>query len=366
MNSKNNKPSLSTPHAGTDYVALTDICQPKQWKTIPMAELKATGYPVYGANGIIGYSDEYNHENKTILIACRGASCGAINVCLPKSYVTGNAMCLDGLSEEFDLYFLQHYLQAYDFKQVISGSAQPQITRSGLNSVMVPILPTSSQRRISRILNVVDENRKQAEHAVNYLDTLIKSRFVDMFNEVKQTSILEELIDPETRISYGIVQPGPEGTGDMGVLRPVDIADGRLCLDAVKKIDRAIGNSYRRTELMGDEILTIVRGATGQTVRSKVDCAGMNVTRGIAVIRYEPSLINPDYLVGYMNSDNGKRYIADHTQGATLQQINIADLRVMPIPVPPLALQQEFADFVAQVDKLRFGAARQCTSCARL
>ena len=181
-----------------------------------------------------------------------------------------------------------------------------------------------------------------------------KSRFVEMFNEVKQTSILEELIDPETRISYGIVQPGPEGTGDMGVLRPVDIADGRLCLDAVKKIDRAIGNSYRRTELMGDEILTIVRGATGQTVRSKVDCAGMNVTRGIAVIRHEPSLINPDYLVGYMNSDNGKRYIADHTQGATLQQINIADLRVMPIPVPPLALQQEFAAFVSQVDKLRF------------
>lgn len=176
---------------------------------------------------------------------------------------------------------------------------------------------------------------------------------------VKQTSILEELIDPETRISYGIVQPGPEGTGDMGVLRPVDIADGRLCLDTVKKIDRAIGNSSRRTELMGDEILTIVRGATGQTVRSKVDCAGMNVTRGIAVIRHEPSLIDPDYLVGYMNSDNGKRYIADHTQGATLQQINIADLKVMPIPVPPLALQQEFADFVAQVDKLRFGAQQQ-------
>ena len=210
MNSKNNKPSLSTPHASTDYVALTDICQPKQWKTIPMAELKETGYPVYGANGIIGYSNEYNHDNKTILIACRGASCGAINVCLPKSYVTGNAMCLDGLSEEFDLTFLQHYLQAYDFKQVISGSAQPQITRSGLNSVMVPILPTSSQRRISRILNAVDENRKQAEHAVNYLDTLIKSRFVEMFGDpVANPKGWDVSTIKKTAITYG---DGPFGS----------------------------------------------------------------------------------------------------------------------------------------------------------
>ena len=177
MNRKNNKPSLSTPHAGTNYVALTDICQPKQWKTIPKTELKVTGYPVYGANGIIGYSDEYNNENKTILIACRGASCGAINVCLPKSYVTGNAMCLDNLNEEFDLDFLQHYLQTYDFKKAISGSAQPQITRSGLNSVMVPVLPANLQRRVSHILNTVDENKKQVEQAVDYLDSLVKSRF---------------------------------------------------------------------------------------------------------------------------------------------------------------------------------------------
>ena len=177
MSNKFSSPSLSVLRAAPQYVPLTDICQPKQWKTIPKAELKTKGYPVYGANGLIGYSDEYNHENKTILIACRGASCGAINVCLPKSYVTGNAMCLDNLNEEFDLDFLQHYLQTYDFKKAISGSAQPQITRSGLSLIMIPILPVSLQRKISCILSAVDENKKQAEQTVKHLDSLIKSRF---------------------------------------------------------------------------------------------------------------------------------------------------------------------------------------------
>ena len=184
MSNKFSSPSLSVLRATPQYVPLTDICQPKQWKTIPKAELKTKGYPVYGANGLIGYSDEYNHENKTILIACRGASCGAINVCLPKSYVTGNAMCLDNLNEEFDLDFLQHYLQTYDFKKAISGSAQPQITRSGLSLIKIPILPVSLQRKISCILSAVDENKKQAEQTVKYLDSLIKSQFIDLGDEV--------------------------------------------------------------------------------------------------------------------------------------------------------------------------------------
>lgn len=216
-----------------------------------------------------------------------------------------------------------------------------------------------NQDEIARHLDGIQLQIDSAKGMLTRLDDLVKSRFVEMFGEVGQTCLLEKLIVPKTHISYGIVQPGPEGTGDMGVLRPVDIVNGRLCLDGIKKIDRRIGDSYRRTELTGSEILTVVRGATGQTVRTEMNCRGMNVTRGIAVIRYDPDLIDPDYLVGYMNSDDGQRYIADHTQGATLQQINIADLKAMPIPVPPLALQQEFAALVARVDKSRFVAQQQ-------
>ena len=43
-----------------EKVRLVDICNPKQWKTIPTSELLDEGYPVYGANGIIGYYSEYN------------------------------------------------------------------------------------------------------------------------------------------------------------------------------------------------------------------------------------------------------------------------------------------------------------------
>jgi type I restriction enzyme S subunit len=80
-------------------VLLTEICNPKQWKTITSSELEDEGFPVFGANGVIGYYHNYNHEEATILITCRGATCGTLNICSQKSYVTGNAMALDDLDE---------------------------------------------------------------------------------------------------------------------------------------------------------------------------------------------------------------------------------------------------------------------------
>ena len=59
---------------------LCELCNPKQWKTVSTSELTSTGYPVYGANGVIGYYSNYNHEKETLLITCRGATCGTLNI----------------------------------------------------------------------------------------------------------------------------------------------------------------------------------------------------------------------------------------------------------------------------------------------
>jgi len=120
-------------------VRLIDISNPKQWKQLSTSELTETGYNVYGANGIIGRYTEYNHELPTLAITCRGASCGSLNITKPKSYITGNAMALDSLNSSVDMKFLYYALKKRGFNDIISGSAQPQITREGLSKVTVEI-----------------------------------------------------------------------------------------------------------------------------------------------------------------------------------------------------------------------------------
>lgn len=332
-------------------VKLTSICNPKQWKTLPAKDLLDDGFPVYGASGIIGYWKEYNHSSDTIVIGCRG-SCGNVNIATGTSYVNGNAMCLDNLSDEVNFRYLYYFLQNYQFDKVISGTTIPQITRQGLEKVEVILYSKEIQTSIVSKLDMVSNLIKKSFRELAIIDQLIKSRFVEMFGDRNYPhTALINLIKDGMGLSYGIVQPGDDGTGEMGVLRPVDMVDGKISMASIKYIDRSIGDGFRKTELTGDELLITVRGTTGVTALTDIRFAGMNVTRGIAVIRYDREKINPVYLNAYLNTDESQRYIQEHTRGATLQQINLSDLRVQEVVVPPTNLQNCFAAFVAEVDK---------------
>ncbi len=208
---------------------------------------------------------------------------------------------------------------------------------------------------IDKLTHLIDMRSKQLDK----LDELVKSRFIEMFGEGQYPkTTLINLIEDGAGLSYGIVQPGDDGTGDMGVLRPIDIVDGKISTKSIKYIDRSIGDGFKKTELAGDEILITVRGTTGITALTDSHFIGMNVTRGIAVIRYDCSKINPIYLNAYFNTEESQRYIQEHTRGATLRQINLSDLRAQEISVPPKFQQNQFADFVAQVDKSKLAVQK--------
>ena len=243
--------------------------------------------------------------------------------------------------------------------------AKPQLIAIA-NAPVVPIINKSQfgdfeiniadgiqeQAEVSRILDKVVGVISKRQQQLSALDDLIKARFVEMFGaEQYPKQALISLIKDDAGLSYGIVQPGDDGTGDMGVLRPVDFVDGHISTKSIKYIDRSIGDGFKKTELTGDELLITVRGTTGITALTDKRFAGMNVTRGIAVIRYNRDKINPVFLNAYLNSDESQRYIQDHTRGATLQQINLSDLRVQMITVPPMELQNKFAAFATQIDK---------------
>lgn len=155
--------------------SLCEICRPKQWPTIQTKDFTSDGYLVYGANGIIGHYKEYNHEHPTILMACRGASCGAINVSEPKSYITGNAMCLDDMTGDVSFEYLAYFLTYYDYKGIITGGAQPQITYSSLKKVIVPIPPIDEQIRFSSIVQQADKSEFELRKSLDAIDAVIKS-----------------------------------------------------------------------------------------------------------------------------------------------------------------------------------------------
>ncbi|MDU2234685.1 MAG: restriction endonuclease subunit S, partial [Fusobacterium periodonticum] len=166
---------------------LFEICNPKQWKTISIDNLDNNGkYPVYGANGIIGYYSEYNHEKPTLCITCRGATSGELNISTSYSYINGNTMALDDLDEtKVDINFLYYYLKKRGFKDIISGSAQPQITRISLKKINIPLYTLNFQKKVVSHIKKIEDIIKFKKNQLLNLTELVKSLFTTMFGDIK-------------------------------------------------------------------------------------------------------------------------------------------------------------------------------------
>lgn len=261
-----------------------------------------------------------------------------------------NLICSDRINNRYLYWFLKGNT-AY-LNSLGRGATFKEISKKIVSDIEINVPEISQQLAAVDALERVSEIIRLRKNQLQKLDELIKARFVEMFGDDKYSKMpLINLITEGAGLSYGIVQPGDSGTGDMGVLRPVDMVNGEISTHSIKYIDRSIGASFKKTELVGDELLITVRGTTGVTALTDSRFKNMNVTRGIAVIRYDRRKINPIYLNAFLNTDESQQYIQEHTRGATLQQINLSDLRVHMIPVPPIELQEKLADFIQQVDK---------------
>ncbi|ENC6419916.1 restriction endonuclease subunit S [Aeromonas veronii] len=145
-----------------EVVSLGDICGLYQPVTISGSQLKESGYPVYGANGLIGFYEKYNHEASQVIVTCRGSTCGTVNYTVAKSWITGNAMVVDvdknkNLDKNFTYYMLSHQ----DLTVCVTGSGQPQIVRSPLAAFKVVLPEIEEQTAIATILSDMD-NEQQA------------------------------------------------------------------------------------------------------------------------------------------------------------------------------------------------------------
>lgn len=125
-----------------------------------------SGYPVYGANGIIGYNNAFNYKECQVLISCRGENSGLINITLPKSFVTNNSIVCEP-KFKLDKHFFFNLLKQIPKTSMVSGSAQPQVVIKDLSyiSLFYP-KSTTEQKKIAEILSKVDTAIEQTQSLI--------------------------------------------------------------------------------------------------------------------------------------------------------------------------------------------------------
>ena len=144
-------------HDEWEVKRLGDMTMLYQPVTISAHQFSESGYPVYGANGVVGFYRDFNHDSWQVTITCRGSTCGTVNRTVEKCWITGNAMVVNcdqnnNINKEFLCFALKHK----DLSVCITGTGQPQIVREPLANVELKIPVVSEQTAIAEVLSDMD------------------------------------------------------------------------------------------------------------------------------------------------------------------------------------------------------------------
>ena len=299
--------------------------------------------------GLRNSSAKYYPIN-TVLIAMYGATAAQCGI-LKFEATSNQAVC--GVLPQKD--FLPEFVYSYFvyIKDALAaqaqGGAQPNISQEKIKNVYFPCIPLSEQKlivsRLDAAFSHIDELKVNAEKQLSEARALFQKSLAKAMEpkEGWKEKKLIEITHDNCPISYGIVQQGDHIDGGMPVVRAVDMREKYITRENLKCTTQTISDSYKRTILRGDELLLSVRGTTGIISLATPELKGCNVNRGIVPLYFKDQ-INKDFLYYEMVSPLLQSVFAEKTTGSTLKQINIKDLRLIKLSLPPLSEQQRIVE----------------------
>ena len=352
-------------------VQLGEVCRPRQWTTLSKKDLVTDGFPVYGANGKIGFATEFTHAKSTLLIGCRG-SCGSVHITEPFSYANGNAMALDDLNEEWiEIKYPYHYFLHRGFRDVITGTSQPQIIQQHLRQVEILLPPLEEQRRIAAILDKAHEIQVADRKRRETLGRFQASYFRYLFGEPSKAT--ENWSLKTIASCCKSIQTGPFGSllhqsdyiqGGIPILNPKHIVNGVVSCGENETITGDKAEELSGYRLIEGDVLLARRGEMGRCAAITRRENGYLCGTGSMFLRPLRDALAPEYLAVLLSSENMRSMLERVAIGTTLLNFNSTIVGGVLIPVPPIELQFKYARFLARLDAIGDSTSRSAFACS--
>ena len=193
-----NSPSLRFPEFTGEwkYFSINDVCSEfKSGKNIKADLISSNGnFPVYGGNGLRGYTSSYNHDGLYVLIGRQGALCGNVRSVFGKIYITEHAIAVAG-NEKSDTNFLHYLFLKMNLGQYSDQSAQPGLAVNKLLKLKVLLPSISEQIKIAKLLSLLDERIAVQSRLIEDLKKLRCAIVEKMFKQSKANGRLGDFIE---------------------------------------------------------------------------------------------------------------------------------------------------------------------------
>jgi len=320
-------------------------------------DLIEDGYDVYGANGIIGKYSKYLYKDSKVIISCRGAGCGIIHRTKPFAYVTSNSIVFEEISaNHINLDFIKYALESIDKEDVITGTAQPQITIQLLKNLQIPFPPLREQKRIVAKLDTLFGHLDALKTRLDRIPQLLKDFRQKVLTQAV-TGKLTEKLNKWDKIKLGdLVLKGGIFDGPFGSnLKTEDYTTKGIRVVRLENIEHLNFIENKSTFVSDEKYDTLLRHTVieGDIIFSSFISEDIRAcilpeikTKAIAkadcfCIRPNESLVNKKYLLFFLVSNNAFNQLVTKIHGATRPRINTTQLKTLVISLPELREQQE-------------------------
>lgn len=249
--------------------------------------------------------------------------------------------------------YLWHTLQTLvdELQRKGTGTTFPAIGRQVLEETAIPLPALPEQRHIASILDKADALIANYRRQLSLLDTLIQSRFHELFGDV----IRNDRSWPTKRMAEVVSCPAYEGE--------INQQDGKVWLLNLDKVEAESGKVLQKEYVPKHAIgASTVTFSADSVLYSKLrpylnkvvepDTSGY-ATSELIPLSPDTQCLHKTYLAALLRSKSFVSFISSRVAGAKMPRVQMKDFWNFPIPLPPLATQLRFVDFVASLKQSR-------------
>ena len=254
--------------------------------------------------------------------------------------------------------YLYYLLRAKDWSKGTNKAVMgATLNKATLSAIKIQLHEYDNQLEIVNMLNRVSSSIDFRKQQLTKLDELIKARFVEMFGDPKLNPYRFPCNSLSTYITF--LTSGSRGWSqyftDSGeyFITIKNVKNCKITIQDVQYVAPPDNAEAKRTKVQKNDLLISITADLGRTgvVTEEIANHGAYINQHLTCIRLKDEQVNPLYVAYYMESDAGKEQFTAKNQSAVKAGLNFNAINSLKLIAPPLSLQNQFADFVAEVDK---------------
>ncbi|MDM0472767.1 restriction endonuclease subunit S [Clostridium perfringens] len=232
-----------------------------------------------------------------------------------------------------------------------------------LNNTEITIPNLEVQNRIVEVLNKTQELIDKRKEQIESLDELVKSKFIEMFgNPVNNDMKWDKVVcnDITSKIGSGATPKGGNSSykeQGISLIRSMNVHNNTFLVKDLAFIDDKQAEKLKNVIVKEDDILLNITGASvARCCKVPKDIIPARVNQHVAILRCDNEKINPSFMEYQFTNESYQRLLWDiaTSGGATREAITKQQIQMLEVILPPIELQNQFAEFVNQVYKLKF------------